>query len=527
MGRCSRRDFLLRTSILATGCFIQPTPTRATTAGWSSSDPFSLGVASSPTPDGFVLWTRLAPTPLSSDPDAPGGVRPDRYSVRYEIATDPEMRKIVRRGEAIADGQLAYSVHLEVIGLRPARPYWYRFSCRDAESRVGRAMTLPGPNDGIDALRLGFVSCSNYEHGYFSAYRHLTDEGPDVALFLGDYIYEYIAKAPDKVRVHSDGVEATTLPLYRNRYAQYRLDDDLQRLHAEVPMLITWDDHEVQNDYADQWAETFDDPQTFLKRRAAAYQAFYEHMPIRPSRWTRQGPDLRIYDRFRFGRLAEISMLDGRQYRNREACYGPPRGGGHLVSDGSCPERLDPSRTMLGTDQEKWLYEGLAEGQARWNILAQDVLMTELRERNSVGEIQFWSDDWNGYPAARQRLMQQIHDCRVSNPVVFSGDIHSYWVNDLKLDYDRADAPVIATEFVGTSVSAHPPPYDRFARYAADNPHVRYFESRKRGYVTVDVEAERLTTKFRSVSDATIPDATVETLKSFIVQDGRPGANSI
>ena len=526
----SRRLFLQRCTAAAAGALLLPHWARAAAnPSWSNGDPFSLGVASgTPSADGFVLWTRLAPDPLSRDPETPGGVRPDRYTVQYEIATDPQMHAIVRRGDALADPRFAYSVHVEVDGLASARPYWYRFTCGDAHSRVGRASTLPAGDAALQKLRLGFVSCANYEHGYFAAYRHLADESPDIAIFLGDYIYEFIDRSPTKVRSHSDGVEATTLPLYRNRYAQYRLDPDLQRLHAEVPCVVTWDDHEVQNDYADRWSQTFDDPAEFLKRRAAAYQAYYEHMPVRPSRSLPSGPDMRIYDRFRFGRLAEISLLDGRQYRSRAACYGPPDHGGNRVeSDESCPELRDAKRSLLGSEQERWLLDGLTHSQTRWNLIAQDVLMAQLRERNRNGEIHYWVDDWNGYPAARQRFISHLHDAHVANPVVLSGDIHSFWANELKLDFDDAASPVVATEFVGTSVSAHPPPYDLFVKFLPDNPHVRYFESRKRGYAMLDVESERITARFRSLTDVTDPNTEVETLKSFVVEDGRPGPVSI
>jgi alkaline phosphatase D len=227
--------------------------------GGGGGDPFSLGVASgAPRPDGFVLWTRLAPEPLSSNPETPGGMSGGDVTVAYEIATDPAMRDVVRRGEAIAEQAFAYSVHLDVAGLKSGRPYWYRFMSADAASRIGRAVTLPAPETAHDRLRFGFVSCSNYEHGYFSGYRHLADENPEFVLYLGDYIYEYIEEKRPIVRRHSDGIEAAMLPTYRNRYAQYRLDPDLQRLHAEVPALVTWDDHEVQNDYADKWSQYFD-----------------------------------------------------------------------------------------------------------------------------------------------------------------------------------------------------------------------------------------------------------------------------
>jgi len=200
-------------------------------------------------------------------------------------------------------------------------------------------------------------------------------------LFLGDYIYEGIGHAEDTVRQHSDGVEAKTLAGYRNRYAQYRLDPDLQRLHAEVPSLITWDDHEVQNDYAGKLSQTFDNPAQFLLRRAAAYQAFYEHMPLCPGRSQPTGPNMHLFDRFRFGSLAEFAMVDGRQYRSREACYRPPdKGGGHLETDQSCPERRDLSRSMIGSKQEDWLFDGLSRSSARWNVIAQDVLMSSRPE---------------------------------------------------------------------------------------------------------------------------------------------------
>ena len=492
---------------------------------WRKAEPFQLGVASgAPSADGFVIWTRLAPEPLSQDPATPGGMTGGAVPVAYEIATDEGMRSIVQRGTADADPRFAYSVHAEIAGLEPGRPYWYRFTAGEAQSRVGRAMTMPAPGAALDRLRFGFCSCSNYEQGYFAAYRHLADEAPDLTIFLGDYIYEYVDDKPGTVRKHADGVEAKTLPLYRNRYAQYRMDADLQRLHATAPALVTWDDHEVQNDYADEWSQTFDDPAAFLKRRAAAYQAFYEHMPLR-AQSRPQGPAMRVHDRFTLGGLAEISLLDGRQFRSREACYGPPdRGHAHPVSDKTCPERLEKSRTMLGAAQEAWLFDGLAQSKARWNILAQDVMMGQLRQRQPDGSTMFWSDDWNGYPAARDRLIGHIHESKVQNPVVLTGDIHSYWVNDLKRDFDKKASPVVATEFVGTSVSAHPAPYDVFAKLLPDNPHVRFFESRKRGYVSVEVTPARMTTRLQSISDEKDPNASLATLKTFVVENGRPGA---
>lgn len=489
------------------------------------ANPFALGVAAgSPAPDGFVIWTRLAPEPLSADPDRPGGMTPEPVSVAYEIAADPALGTIVQRGTAVADPALAHSVHVEVAGLEPGRPYWYRFLSGDAASRMGRATTLPHPGAEPARLRLGFVSCSNYEHGYFSAYRHLADESPDLVLFLGDYIYEGVDTRPGMVRTHAGG-EARTLSGYRNRYAQYRLDPDLQRLHAEVPALVTWDDHEVHNDYADRWSQTFDDPEVFLRRRAAAYQAYYEHMPLRPSLSRPRGAAMRLHDRFAFGDLVEIAMLDGRQYRSRVACYGPPnKGGGRLETDETCPERRDESRSLLGFDQERWLFDGLSRSRARWNLIGQDVLMTELGQSPAPGISGYWTDSWDGYPAARARLLGHVAESRVRNPVVLSGDIHSFWANDLRLRFDDPASPIVATELVATSVTSRPPPYEMIARELPKAPQVRYFESRHRGYSTLDIGPGRMTVTLRAVSDVREPAATVSTLKSFVVEDGRPGA---
>jgi alkaline phosphatase D len=281
---------------------------------WSNGFPFSLGVASgAPSTQGFVIWTRLAPVPLSPDPAAAGGMSQEPVSIVYEIAADDAMREVVQVGTVLAEPSYSHAVHVAVTGLASGRSYWYRFSSGSAQSRIGRAMTLPATDSKPDRLKFGFVSCANFEHGYFSAYRHLAEEHPDVVLFLGDYIYEGIGNAADTVRRHSDGIEATTLATYRNRYAQYRLDPDLQQIHAEALSLITWDDHEVQNDYAGEWSQTFDDPAQFLLRRAAAYQAFYEHMPLRFKRTRCNAPEMRLFDRFSFSDLAVISMVDGRQ----------------------------------------------------------------------------------------------------------------------------------------------------------------------------------------------------------------------
>jgi alkaline phosphatase D len=231
---------------------------------------------------------------------------------------------------------------------------------------------------------------------------------------------------------------------------------------------------------------------------------------------------MRIYDRFTFGDLIEISVIDGRQYRSREACYAPPnKGGSHLETNASCPERLAVGRTMMGFDQEAWLYAGLAHSTARWNLIAQDVLAAQLRIKRD-GVDSFSTDDWNGYPANRQRLLAHIHDSKVSNPVVISGDLHSFFANDLRLDFDNQSSPVVATELVGTSISSYGPPYDPIARALPDNPHVHFFDSRRRGYIVVDLLPEQMQARMRVVSDAHDPKATIATFRTFAVEGGRP-----
>jgi alkaline phosphatase D len=516
-----RREILLGSAGLLAGALIG---SRVNAAPRWAADPFQLGVASGcPRPDGFVIWTRLAPDPMSTDPATPGGMTGGDVPVSYEIATDPAMRTIVRRGEATAEAGFAHSVHERVNGLQPGRPYWYRFACGGAQSRIGRARTALAIAAPLQRMRFGFVSCSHYEFGYFSAYRHLAAEDPDLVVFLGDYIYKHVERKRPTVRRHSGDDEAKTLPGYRNRYAQYRLDPDLQDIHATTTAL---DDHEVQNDYADKWSLDFTPPDQFLLRRAAAYQAFYEHLPLDPQLSRPQNGAMRIYDRFAFGDLVQFHVLDGRQYRSREACYVPPdHGGAHAETDAGCPERAAPERSMLGRAQEAWLFDGLAKSQVRWNVLAQDVLMAQLRERQPDGEIGFWTDDWNGYPACRQRLLQHIHENRVANPVVIGGDSHCFWANEVKLDFDDPKAPAVASEMVGTSITSPAPNYELFAAFLPDNPHVKFFESRKRGYVLADVTTDRMESRFQIVSDVTDPKASRSTLATCVVENGRAGVN--
>jgi alkaline phosphatase D len=485
--------------------------------------PFSLGVASGePSADGFVLWTRIAPIPLAGE--GIGGLS-GPVAVAWAVATDEGMRNVVRSGTVETDGQYAHSVHVEVAGLEARRPYWYRFTALGEQSAIARTRTAPMPGHRLERLRFAFASCSNWELGYFSAYRHMAAENPDLVVFLGDYIYESTvpdALADRTVRRH-EGPAATDLTGYRNRYALYRTDPDLQALHAAAPCLATWDDHEVENDYANAWSEHMEvSPEDFLRRRAAAYQAYYEHMPLRARAIPRDGA-VRLYDRFRFGDLVTFAVLDGRQYRSKQPCEVPPRRRGHVAPD-SCTERIDPQRTLLGEEQERWLIEGFKHCDTAWNVVAQGQLVAQLRQRSHAGVAGHWTDGWDGYPACRQRVLDAIAGTGLANPVFIGGDIHSYWATDLKADFANPSSPTIATEFVGTSITSDGPPYERLHAVLPENPHVRYFESRRRGYVAVDLWRDRLDTRFRAISDRRDPEATVATLKRVAVESGKTGA---
>jgi alkaline phosphatase D len=348
---------------------------------------------------------------------------------------------------------------------------------------------------------------------------------PELIVFLGDYIYEHSdsgEKADKIVRKH-DGPTAVDLAGYRNRHALYRTDADLQALHAVAPCLMTWDDHEVENDYADAWSERMDTtPEDFLRRRAAAYQAYYEHMPLRAGSMP-QGSAARVYERFRFGDLMTFAVLDGRQYRTQQPCAVPPMRRGHVAPE-SCTERLEPGRTMLGAEQELWLLDGFKQSDAAWNMIAQEQLVGQLRQKDRTGARGYWTDGWDAFPGTRQRILDAMSATRLRNPVFIGGDIHSFWATDLKADFDNPSSATVATELVGTSITSDPPPYEAVVALLPENPHVRFFESRHRGYVTIDLARERMEASLRVISDRRDPNATVSTLKRFVVESGKPGA---
>jgi alkaline phosphatase D len=534
-----RRQFLQLAGMAAAGAASLSLPRSV----WSQTDssrkfdtnPFALGVASgSPTHDSVVLWTRLIDNDIgffSASFDSKA------IAVRWEVADDDKFSRIVQSGQYLAVAELAHSVHVEVQNLQPDRWYFYRFMAGDAVSSIGHTRTFPKAGAAADKLRIAYASCQRWEMGYFSAYKHMLAEKLDAVLFLGDYIYEY----PGQIgsvrypKANSNIGFVISLDDYRSRYAQYKSEQDLQDMHAACPWLMTWDDHEVQNDYANlqagysTMADIFSNPDNFAERRAAAYQAYYEHMPIRAACLTQSlaglatGAEMRIYNRVDFGKLATFYMLDCRQYRDAQVCNAPGAAVSGQVNPADCASWLDPQRTMLGEQQETWLrneFDKSRQGSGVWNVLGQPSLFGQRDNKPGEGQ-SFWNDGWDGYNAARTRMTNALQKNVVKNPVFLGGDVHENWVGYVKSDYTqtavaKATAP-IGVEFCGTSITSTSSNVARTAARLAENPHFVFADAKYRGYGVVEFTPKQLTTTLRVVDDARQKITKVETLAQFVV----------
>ena len=477
---------------------------------WAHADSprFALGVASGqPRADGMVLWTRLT-----------GAALPRQAVVRWQLAHDEAFTQIAACGSETAEVETAHCVHAEPQGLAPARWYWYRFEALGQQSSVGRTRTAPAA-DGTATLNFAIASCQRFDEGHYAAWRHLAAEGLDLVLFLGDYIYERPSRHAS-VRPVDSGV-ARTLTQYRARYAQYKSDPALQAAHAAAPWLLVWDDHEVDNDYAGLQGQRLQPD--FAAQRAAAYQAYWEHMPF-PKSAKPIGPDMRITGRLDWGTLARIHLLDDRQYRDPQPCPAPGRGGSNTVTLKDCPALRDPARSLLGAAQERWLADGWDSARP-WNLLAQQTLMAPFSQSNPVdGGGTYWTDGWDGYAASRQRLLATVAERRVPGVVVLGGDVHANHVADLKADFDLARSPVIATEFCGTSISSLGQAQARLDAGRAFNPHVHWARSDQRGYVRFALDAKQLQAQLRVVDNAVLADSGIGTAARFVVDAKQPGA---
>jgi alkaline phosphatase D len=519
--RLARRNLLIAGAAAGAAGAATTWPLAAIAApyrGPLKANPFTLGVAAGdPAPDGFVLWTRLATSPLAAN--GRGGM-PDRtVTVEWELAADRRFTTIVRRGSVAARTATAHSVHVELSGLASGREYWYRFRAEKYVSRVGRSLTAPAITSSGGVLDMSFVSCSQFEHGYFTAYRHLAADAPDLILHLGDYMYEY---PKDKYSIPGGnprdhkGPETVTLANYRQRHAQYKTDRDLQAAHAAAPWAVVFDDHELANNWADEVPQHPD--AHFLARRAAAFQAYYENMPLRRSSIP-HGIDMQIYRRLHWGRLATFHMLDTRQFRSNQGC-----GDGYQ----DCATADDPARSITGAAQQRWLLNGFHASTARWDVLGQQVLFAK-QDMDPGPATVVNQDAWDGYTASRDRITRGWINARVRNPVVLTGDVHAHWANDLKLDYRDPTSRTVGTELVCSSITSTGDGAD--AQPAIDpwhawNPHLRFYNN-QRGYVRTRLSPDAMTVDFRVVPYVTRPGAPVHTRATFVIEDRVPGVQPV
>ncbi|MDX2269047.1 MAG: alkaline phosphatase D family protein [Bryobacter sp.] len=469
------------------------------------TNPFSLGVASGePAPDGAVLWTRILPPAEQA-----AALANSNLAVKWEVAEDEAFRKPAASGTAVASPSLAHSVHVELVGLKPARWYWYRFQAAGERSPVGRFKTAPAAGSKVDQIRFAFASCQQWTQGLWTAYQHMAAEDLDLVIHLGDYIYEQGYRG----KVRDTGHEETfTLADYRNRYALYKSDLNLQAAHARFAWMTTWDDHEVSNNYANDIQEKGQPRDEFMKRRAWAYQAYYENMPLRKSALP-IGPDMALYRRADFGNLLRVHMLDTRQYRSDQPC-----------NDGlkkACEDLKNPVQTMMGPVQEKWFADGFQESRAKWDLLGQGLFVT-IQDFDPGPDEVLNMDSWSGYPIARQRLVETLASRPGANPVIITGDVHASWAGQLHKEPQNVNSPCVAAEFVCTSISSGGDGADmveRVEKMMPANPQIRYFNG-KRGYVRCEVKQNSWRTDYRGVDYVSKPGAPIVTKASFTIAPG-------
>ncbi|GAA2071993.1 alkaline phosphatase D family protein [Actinomadura alba] len=528
MNRFERRDFLRAAGAGVAG--VTAAGLLAGRAGASQTAYFQHGVASGdPLPDSVILWTRVTPTP-----DAlPGSGRGPAVDVGWQVAADARFEQVVASGSVRTGADRDHTLKVDVRGLSAATGYHYRFTVDGVSSPAGRTLTAPAQDADVAGLRFGVASCSNWEAGHFAAYRHLAARDDLFGIIhLGDYIYEYgtgeFAAGGRVVRPNVPVHEILTLADYRMRHGLYKSDPDLRALHARHPWMIVWDDHEVANDAWSGGAENHD-PATegpWAARLAASRQAYYEWMPVRVR------ADGAIHRRLRFGRLAELTLLDLRSHRSQQAS-------GVAVDD--------PARTITGDAQMAWLKAGLSASQTRWRLVGNSVMISPV----ALGALPAYllgplakllgipdggyavnADQWDGYTADRRELLGHLRDGRIDNTVFLTGDIHTSWANDVPLTAATYPlSPSVATEFVVPSVTSDniddilkvPP---RSLSPVAEgvlrttNRHVREVELDSHGYGVLDVQQARVRMDWYALSDRTRADTDSSLLMSFATTSG-------
>jgi len=481
------------------------------------NNPFALGVASGrPRPDSVVLWTRV----LFDEEDRAAGT--DALRVNVEVFADAALQRRVYKTDVVTDATRAHSVHIHVPRLQPSTDYWYRFSQGDARSTVGHTRTAPALNADVQKLRIALASCQHYEQGQYIAHAEIAKQPLDFVLFMGDYIYES-SNAQYAIRKHN-GDEPKTLQAYRERYEQYKRDPALQAAHAAHPWVLMWDDHEVVNDYANDQDRQYTEPKQVLLRRAAAYQAYFEHQPLLLGPDANNPANMRLYDQLSWGKLADVWTLDCRQYRSPQACRDPVRGGGRMVVQ--CDELADPTRSMLGAEQERWLTDSLSASKRQWKVVAQATQISSTSVPAPVGR-SYWNDAWDGYPEARKRLLQTVVDAKLSNVITLGGDVHCNVAAPLRTEPNNPASPIVASEFVTTSITSRGLGDKAAALIRESNPDLLHYRSDERGYSLITVTPKEVRCDFRTTKFPAGSESGLKTQASYVVKNGKAGPQII
>ncbi|MGF1475316.1 MAG: alkaline phosphatase D family protein [Geminicoccaceae bacterium] len=481
--------------------------------GRFNADPFVLGVASStPRPHAVTLWTRLAPRPQ----EPTGGIDPVAVPVDWELASDDAFGEVVARGTGIALPELAHSVRVTVDGLEPGRSYWYRFVAGDAESMTGRTRTLPASDANLNRVRFATTSCQHYEQGLFVAYDRMIEDDPDFVVHLGDFIY---GVSRGDFRNHSRKEEPATLEDFRLRHALYASDESLKRARASFPFYTVLDNHDALKDV--------DLDPAALVKRVAAYQAWYEHMPMAGG-YTAGAASLYSHGGADFGDLLRLTVMDTRQFREDEdLCreFADPDFG-FTIYRPACDPVQEEARSMLGAAQEAWVAGRMAGSRQRWNNSFASTVLFSPFAMGHAGDRFVYESSWDYYPANRRRFLASVQDTGLSNPVILSADIHSNWAIDVTENPDDPESRTIGSEFLATSLaSGWPPPLDEpIKANLTNNPHVHHYRGDQRGYMMHEVTPESWTTDMRVVDTILTTDARVSSQARFAVEAGRPGA---
>ncbi len=563
--RISRRALLHGAFAAAAAGMVAPSRVKAAMGAGLKSDPFQvLGAASGdPLPNGVVLWCRLA---LDLEDGKRWGLPDDAYRIGWEIRDlERSGRPIAAKGIAIASAEKGYAVHVEATGLQPSTRYAYRFTLGDFATD-GVTRTAPAAGSIPDKLRFAFCSCAEYEFAYPHAYELMARDEPDFIVHLGDYIYEktydefYRSDVPPPVRRPgcenlSEGqkrvrflkfdrtAKVKTLSQFRRRYAEYKSDPRLQYAHQNCPFVVTWDDHEVENDYAGEISEVRE-AEDFVATRIAAYRAYFENMPVRLSVLPVVAKRRQLYRAFDFGNLLRLNMLDERQYRSDQACAKGLRGNARTLSLGECPEieamigADGAARDMLGREQSRWLERQFDTSKAVWNVLAQGVMMAAIDSRADCNwkeprtETMIWTDGWGGYTVARQRVVDLMEKHRAKNPVVLSGDVHSHFVTRVLKDWKDQNSACVAPEFTCTAISSFLRNIEPWAGPGGGNERtIVDLDCRHHGYVVCDVTKDTFDVAAKRITpNAFLPDTAsvkAETSYAYRVTAGNPEPRKI